>query len=220
MLGTKRLGGLATVLAVAFTAVAVGCGDGNALGPNEGGVQFVLSSPASATLAGAQASPGASMDGCWGDCHDGDHPMLQAANVTFSSILARNLSGVLVNVTMDLPTTVDVVALRDSNNVTLPAGILPPDTYDQIVVVMTEVQVVTPDSTVITVNPPGGGWTAVVPVCRFDVVDGATTQVGLKFDAFRAFTWRTGGYRFQPGFSCDSGTTDGGGESDSTGTGG
>ena len=116
--------------------------------------------------------------------------------------------------------TVDVVALRDSNNVTLPAGILPPDTYDQIVVVMTEVQVVTPDSTVITVNPPGGGWTAIVPVCRFDVVDGATTQVGLKFDAFRAFTWRTGGYRFQPGFSCDSGTTDTGGETDSTGTGG
>ena len=207
-------GGVATLLAVGLAAVLASCGDGsNALGPNEGGVRFVLSSGASGALAGAQAAPEASsLDGCDGDCRDGDHPRLLAANVTFASFLARNLDGVLVNVEMDLPATVDLMAVRDSSGVTLPPGVLPPATYDQIVVVMTEVEVMIPDSTVITVTPPGGGWTAIVPVCRFEVVDGATTSVALKLDVLRAFTWRDGHHHFQPGFSCEGTPSDGGGE--------
>ena len=132
--------------------------------------------------------------------------------MTFSSILARNLDGVLVNVDMELPTTVDLMTLGGGREITLPAGILPPATYDQIVVVMTEVQVVTPDGTTITVTPPGGGWTAIVPVCQFEVVDGATTTVGLKLDVLRAFTWRDGRHHFEPGFSCQGAPSDGGGE--------
>ncbi len=214
MLSPKRLSGLVAVLAVALTAALVGCGDGGAaLGPNEGGVRFVLSSGAGGAVAGAQASPAASsLDGCDGDCRDGDHPRLLAANVTFASLLARNLDGVLVNVEMELPTTVDLIPIRESKEITLPAGVLPPATYDQIVVVMTQVEVMTPDETVITVTPPGGGWTAIVPVCRFEVVDGATTTVGLKLDVLRAFTWRDGRHHFQPSFSCDAGSSDGGGE--------
>ncbi|MBE0594070.1 MAG: DUF4382 domain-containing protein [Gemmatimonadales bacterium] len=217
MFSSKWSGRVATLFAVGLAVVLVSCGDGsNALGPNEGGVRFVLSSPAGAVAAPVAQAPGASLDGgpgwCDRDCHDGDHPMLQGANVTFSSILARNLDGVLVNVEMELPVTVDLVALRDTNEVTLPAGVLPPATYDQIVVVMTEVQVVTLDSTVITIAPPGGGWTAIVPVCRFDVADGATTTVGLKFDVARAFLWRNGRHHFEPGFSCEGAPSDGTGE--------
>jgi hypothetical protein len=87
--------------------------------------------------------------------------------------------------------------------------VLPPATYDQIVVVMTQVEVMTRDSTVIAITPPGGGWTAIVPVCRFDVADGATTTVGLRFDVLRAFSWRDGRHEFKPGFSCEAPPSDG-----------
>ena len=205
MFGTKRFSGLAMVFALGLAVVLTSCGDGTGLGPNEGGVRFVLSSGASGALTGAQAAPEASsLDGCDGDCRDGDHPRLLAAEVTFASILARNLDGVLVNVDMALPDTVDLIPIRESKEITLPAGVLPPATYDQIVVVMTEVSVMIPDSTVITITPPGGGWTVIVPVCRFEVADGATTTVGLKLDVLRAFTWRDGHHHFRPGFSCEA----------------
>jgi hypothetical protein len=210
MFGTKRLSGLATVLALGLAVVLTSCGDGTGLGPNEGGVRFVLSSPASGALAGAQAAPEASsLDGCDGDCRDGDHPRLLAANVTFASILARNLDGVLVNVDMELPATVDVLALRESKEVSLPAGVLPPATYDQLVLVMTQVDVVTLDGTGVSITPPGGGWTAIVPVCPFDVVDGETTSVGLRFLGGQAFSWRDGRHQFSPRFECDAGTSGG-----------
>jgi len=205
MLTKRYFTSLAAVFALGLSVVLTSCGDGTGLGPNEGGVRFVLSSGASGAVAGAQAAPEASsLDGCDGDCRDGDHPRLLAANVTFASVLARNLDGVLVNVDMDLPATVDLIAIRESKEITLPAGVLPPATYDQIVVVMTEVSVMIPDGTVITITPPGGGWTAIVPVCRFEVTDGAITTVGLKLDVLRAFTWRDGHHHFQPGFACEA----------------
>lgn len=203
MLTTKRFGGLATLLAVGLTVLAGGCADGSgALGPDQGRVQFMLSS--GATADGPMLSDG---DGD-GD-RDGDgHQWFQSASVTFSSFLARNLDGVLVNVDMELPATVDILALRDSSQVSLPAGVLPPATYDQLVVVMTQVEVVTHDGTGIAITPPGGGWTAIVPVCPFEVVDGETTSVGLRFVGGRAFSWREGGYHFKPRFECDGGEPD------------
>lgn len=200
MRNTKRFTSLATVLAVLLTPLVVGCGDGTGVGDIDGGrVQFMLSS--GATADGPRLSDA---DGD-GD-RDGDgHQWFQSASVTFSSFLARNLDGVLVNVDMELPATVDVLALRDNNQVSLPAGVLPAATYDQLVVVMTQVDVVTHDGTGIAITPPGGGWTAIVPVCPFEVVDGETTSVGLRFMGGKAFSWRNGHHHFRPHFECDGG---------------
>ncbi len=203
---------LAAVLAVGLTAALAACADsGGVTGVDGGRVQFVLSSGDEAPLPQA---PGVSVDGPVMSGGDGDgdpHRMFQSASVTFSSILARNLDGVLVNVDMELPVTVDVLALRDSREVTLPVGVLPPATYDQIVVVMTQVEVVTLDGTAIAITPSGGGWTAIVPVCPFDVVEGETTTVGLRFMLGRAFSWREGRHHFRPHFVCEGGGEGGSG---------
>ena len=136
--------------------------------------------------------------------HDHDrHPYFESANVTFSSILARDLDGVLLNVEMELPATVDVLSLDGGREVTLPDGDLEPGTYDQVVVVMTEVQGVTYDGTTITIDPPGGGWTAIVPICPFLVEEDATAVVGLQLQINRAFSWRKNRYHFQPSFKCE-----------------
>jgi len=137
--------------------------------------------------------------------HDEDKPsrFFQSAQVTFSSILARNLAGELVPATMDLPVTVDVVTMEGGRQVALPDGDLPPATYDQVVVVMTEVQVATHDGTTITMDPPGGGWTSIIQVCPFEVGGDGTTTVGIQFDLKRAFSWRDNRYHFQPRFECE-----------------
>jgi len=173
-------------------------------------VRFVLSS-ASDVLAPAAdpAEPGivtmpSTDDGpatSGGEHHD--RPFFASANVTFSSILARNLDGVLVDVVMELPTTVDVMLVDRGREVILPDGVLPPATYDQIVVVMTQVEGVTEDGTTVTITPPGGGWTAIVPVCPFVVEGGATTVVGLKLEVRRSFHWRDNRFHFQPRFVCE-----------------
>ena len=118
----------------------------------KGAVQFVMSASAPATLAAMSA-----------DVAPADQ-QLQAANVTFSSILARNLDGELVTVTIELPVTVDLVGLGTDGSFTLPAGFLPPGTYDQIVIVMTKVALTLANGTIVTIEPSGGGWTAVLPV--------------------------------------------------------
>jgi hypothetical protein len=198
-----RLTGFATALVVGLTWIVGGCGDGSSvLGADGGRVRFVLSSGFSSGLDDAAApAPAATLDG---DHDDDDHyRRFQSANVTFSSILARNLEGVLVNVEMELPATVDVLALGDGNEVTLPEGLLPPATYDQIVVVMTQVEVVTLDGTAIAITPPGGGWTAVAPMCPFVVEDGVETTVKFRFVLGKAFSWRNSRYHFKPRFVCE-----------------
>ncbi len=123
--------------------------------------------------------------------------------MTLSSILARNLDGMLVHVTMDLPVTVDVLSMEGRTEVVLLDAILPPATYDQVVVVMTQVEVVTHDGTTIRITPPGGGWTAITPNCPFVVEEGATTTVGLKFMLNHAFRLRNNRFHFQPRFVCE-----------------
>ncbi len=132
------------------------------------------------------------------------HPCgLQAANVTFSSILARTLDGKLVDVTIDLPVTVDLLALASGKEATLPAGFLPAGTYDQLVVVMTRLEVTLSNGTKIAVTPPGGGWTAIVPVSPpFAVVAGETTTVPLKFHKDTSFVCGLGRWDFKPEFEC------------------
>jgi hypothetical protein len=211
MLDRRRFSVLAMVLAVGLVLFVAGCGNSDSvLGIDGGRVRFVLSSDAGAVVANGSAqlgqAPGALQDGSVatdGDHGDGHRRLFQSANVTFSSILARNLDGVLVNVAMDLPATVDVLSLDGGKEVTLPVGELPAATYDQVVVVMTEVEGVTLDGTTITITPPGGGWTAMVPVCPFLVHEGGTTTVPIKFMLDQAFSWRDNRHHFHPRFVCE-----------------
>ena len=191
---------LAMVLVAGLVLVAAGCSSSDGiLGVNEGRVRFVLSSGSDTGAGGPALAP--SLHG--GDDDDDGRRFLQAANVTLASILARNLDGVLVHVMMDLPVTVDVLSMEGRTEVVLLDAILPPATYDQVVVVMTRVEVVTHDGTTIRITPPGGGWTAITPNCPFVVEEGATTTVGLKFMLNHAFRWRNNRFHFQPRFVCE-----------------
>jgi len=210
------------LLALALALIAAGC-SGDGLGPNQGRVRFVLSSGSTALAApgvesptisptpgtaGATASPSLSGDG-EGDGEHHDYRAFQAANVTFSSILARDQDGVLVNVSMDLPVQVDIVSMdTGGNQVTLPDGDLPVGTYDQLVVVMTQLEGVLKDGTQLSITPPGGGWTSIVPICPFTVEEGGTTTVSLQFMVRQAFTWRNLRYHFQPQLQCSTAGSD------------
>ncbi len=197
----RRLAYLRGGLAAGLLLVVAGCSD--AIGVNEGRVRFVLSAGA----VGADPAAGPLQHG--DDADDGDHGdhkpsrYFKSAKGTFSSILARNLKGELVNVAMDLPVPVDVVTMEGGREVTLPDGELPPGTYDQVVVVMTEVQVVTHDGTTITIEPPGGGWTSIIAICPFVVEEGETTMVSIQFDLKQAFSRRDGRFHFKPRFVCE-----------------
>ena len=214
-MSTRSLAPLALALVVPLALS--GCGDPT--GVDGGSVRFVISGPSAAvssfraeeptaatetasTVAGPQLheNKGGSKDR---DHDDHDRPRFVSANVTLSSVLARNFDGVLVDVAMDLPTTVDVMLAERGRQIPLPDGDLPPGMYDQVVVVMTAVQVETEDGTRITVEPPGGGWTAVVPVCPFEVEDGATTTVSLTLSVRKSFAVEGGQLRFRPRLECD-----------------
>jgi hypothetical protein len=223
MANQRTLTGLAIVVLAGLTLIAAGCGSDDGLGPNEGRVRFVLSSDAAGAMGAGDATVStlpelqSGVEGTTveptlhGDDDDGDRTgWFQSANVTFSSILARNVEGVLVDVDMELPVTVDVLKMERGKEIQLPPGDLPTGTYDQLVVVMTEVEGTGLDGTVIAITPPGGGWTSIVPICPFVVDEGSTTVVGLSFKLRNAFSWRDKKYHFQPGFSCegdDSGTS-------------
>jgi hypothetical protein len=201
----KSARSIAAYAALALTLAACD----SPVGPAGGAVQFTLSAgDGAAAAAGEVAGPAASGDDDWkdGGWHP-DRPRLQSANVTLSSVLARNFEGVLLDVDMELPVTVDIVAMADrGRSVTLPEGNLPPGMYDQVVVVMTAVQVVTADGTTITVEPPGGGWTAIVNLCPFEVADGDVTPVALELPVRTAFSWNDGRVRFEPRFRAHVGS--------------
>lgn len=187
-------------VALFFLALAA-CG-GNPAG--NGQVSIVLSS-SGGTLASAPAGTLATGAATASTASTLDHgcPVPQAANVTFSSILARTLEGKLVAVTIDLPVTVDLLSLGNGNVATLPVGFLPPGTYDQFVVVMTQVEMRLADGTKIGVTPPGGGWTAIVPVEQpFTVAEGKMTSVTLNFRRDLSFRCGLGTWEFHPQFEC------------------
>lgn len=140
-------------------------------------------------------------------CRDDSGRTISAAAVTFSSVLARNLDGQLIAVSSELPVDVDLMAVLTGRTVELPAGTLPPGEYDQLVVVMTKVALTLSDGTVVTIEPPGGGWTAIVPTAPFAVVEGGVTTIELRLrsDSFR---FRDGRFAFDPGFDCDRGGRD------------
>ena len=187
-----------SVPAFAGLAVALGlaaaCSNGSdaVLHGGKGAVHIVMSSSGTAPVA-------ADVTGSGSTTGQG----LKAANVTFASILARNLDGQLINVTIELPVTVDLLGLVSGGSFTLPAGFLPPGTYDQLVIVMTKVELTLADDTVVTIDPPGGGWTAVIPVTdTFTVTEGQTTTVNIKFRADSSFHWLGDAWGYNPQFDC------------------
>ena len=164
--------------------------------PDDGNVRVVLS-----------ATSGTSFSAAEGDDDDDDDrrgenylTRLESANVTFSSMLARNLDGQLIDLDVDLPHTVDLVALGAGKEVTFPAGTLPPGDYDQLVVVMTELEAAFQDGGAIALTPPGGGWTAIVRVEPFSVVDGETVTLELNLRLGKAFRRLDGAFHFFPEF--------------------
>ena len=203
----RRLSPSKMALGAALALVAAGCGNSDVLGVYEGRVRFVLSSDDAAVTSALRTGEAASVEGPnldGGEDRDRDYRFFASANVTFSSIVARNLDGVLVEVVIEgMPVTVDVVAMDDGRRVVLPDGQLPPATYDQLVVVMTQVEGVTFDGTTITITPPGGGWTSIVPVCPFVVGTDDTTVVELQFNLRRAFRWHDNRFHFEPRFVCE-----------------
>jgi hypothetical protein len=199
---------------VASLVALAACGGNGMDTAGKGRVAIVMSATGGALASvaadarpdGGAVATGASSASASSRSHDGCAPgqALQAAGVTFSSILARTLEGILTGVTIDLPVTVDMLSLANGQDATLPIGFLPPGTYDQIVVVMTKVEVTLQDGMKIAITPPGGGWTAVVPVAQpFTVVEGETTTITLKFRRDLSFGCGSGDWEFHPRFECD-----------------
>jgi hypothetical protein len=195
----RNSGIAATLFVVALALTAAGCGGDGLYGPNSARMRLLLSGDAAA------AAPAPSADGSvlGHDGGEGDgRPSwwFQSANVTLSSILVRNLNGVLVPLAIPLPITIDVVQIEGGRQIPLPDALLPPGIYDQVVVVMTAVQGLTHDGTVITVQPPGGGWTAVIPICPLPIAEGSTATVGIQLMVRHSFLRHGGHFAFQPRF--------------------
>ena len=199
----ERFSNLALALAFALAIVVAVSACSDSLGPNRGRVRMVLGSDASSFNLGVTAAGvgGDRNDANDGESHDRPSRWFRAANVTLSSVLVRNSDGVLVNLDLDVPVTVDVVQLENGRRIQLPDGVLPVGEYDQVVLVMTAVQGVMLDGTIVTIQPPGGGWTAIIPICTFDVAEGDTDVVGLNLVVRNAFSrGSTSSFHFQPQF--------------------
>jgi hypothetical protein len=189
----------ALVLAIAaLLCVAAGCSDGNgSLNGGQGNVRVMLTSEAAVTAA-------TTTDGDDDGDHDGDDILsrLTEANATFASLLARNTDGELVDLAIELPHTVNLVELAGGDTVELPTGTLPPGTYDQLVVVITELELVFDNGGKIALTPPGGGWTRIVRVTPFEVIEGQVTTLEVRFRPRMAFRELAGGFGFFPDFEC------------------
>jgi len=181
------------VLAAALLAAA-GCDSGNAVvATGQGQVQLVVSAAAQPMAATTTLS-------------GGDAPRLRSAYVTFSDIVARSIEGQFVDLDAPFPASVDILQVAAGREISLPAGVLPPGTYDQLVVVISGVELLTENGTSIVVTPPGGGWTRIVRVQEpFVVVEGQATTVILRIHWWSAFRWMQDHFEFDPTFECTRG---------------
>jgi len=186
---------LAAALLVAVLVLGLGCQGGSAtLSGSVGHVQIVL---------GGDATVSAARHGDGGDGGDDACSRLRGAEVTFTGIVARNLDGQLVPLSLEYPVTVDLFALRADNSVALPLGTLPPGSYDQLVVVMSTLTLTTLNGTRIAISPPPGGWTRIIRVDPFEVIDGETTTVRIRFLHHLSFNLFGDRFGFDPHFEQD-----------------
>jgi hypothetical protein len=183
------------------TILPSGCSDSGSMTgvkPGSGRVRMVLGG--SAAQAATVGKAGRSVPTTWSDSTG---RQITSATISLSAVEARNIDGQLIPVTMDLPMSVDLVALINGGTVDLPDGSLPAGTYDQFVIVIRSLHVELSDGTQVDVTPPGGGWTAIVPTDPFDVVAGQVTTAHLSFRADSAFNWINGQLEFDPEFDCN-----------------
>jgi len=192
--------GLKRALVVGGALIVGACDLAGLFGNDGGRVQIALAPESGGGLANIIAdSAGAVLDhdhgngsgvrGAW---------WFSTANVTLGSVLLRTENGELIELNSELPLTLDVVKIDEGRRVQLPDGFLPPGSYDQVVLVITSVQAVSTDGTLITIDPPGGGWTAIVPICTIDVVEGETVPVGIAFNVRSSFLQLGNWWSFQP----------------------
>jgi len=156
--------------ALAAVVAAAACSDASVTGKRSGQVRVVLSGSGAAA---AQTDTSATVD-------HGDR-RIKGIEIEVSDLEARSATAQrLENVAIDLPATVDLLALiENGGEVDLGVGSLPPDTYDQLVIVVASMTLTAVDDTEIRITPPGGGWTRVVRVEPFEVVDGETTTLRI-----------------------------------------
>jgi hypothetical protein len=199
-----------TLLVVAFALAIAACSSNHGESDSRSGnVRVMLTSAPASVSSGGLAPTAVSPDALgtgqtsWGD-DDGGGVLsrLSQVNVTFSDLMARNINGDLVDLVIDLPHTVDLIPVINGREVSLPSGTLPAGMYDQFVVVINHVQFVFVDGGQIDLTPPGGGWTRIINVQTFEVVDGQTTTIELRFNPDRAFDNLDGEFHFFPDFDC------------------
>ena len=124
---------------------------------------------------------------------------IESAKITIARIVARNLDGQLIEVGMQLPVSVDLITLVQGGTFELPAGSLAVGSYDQLTVVIGALRVTLSNGTVSDVDPPDGGWMAIVRT-DFDVVEDEVATVNLHFRPEHAFKWTQGQLEFDPQF--------------------
>ena len=195
----RRYAGLRPALLISAAVLTASC---QGLFGNDGARFQVVISRDGGSQAASNLAPDST--GALSDRDDDKHgPGLwrfQTATVTLSSILVRTNDGELVDLDMDLPIVVDVVKIDGGKQLLLPDGFLPADIYDQIVLVITAVEGTLRDGTIVTIQPPGGGWTSVIPICPLEVDDGATTTVGIALNVRNSFLAVGNWWSFQPRF--------------------
>lgn len=209
------------VLVAGIALLTAACsGDGDMLSSDKGQVRIVMTSTDDPLAAGHTApdstttqssSTVAPMDGDRDDHHDHHDgcacERLKAANVTFSSVLARNIDGEFIDTSMDLPRTLNMLGFNDRGRIELPIGFLPPGIYDLILVNITKVEFVLLNDLKISIEPPLGGWVSRVEVLPrpFEVIEGETTTVLLRFYPHRMFKVKDGKFKFEikDGFEYD-----------------
>ena len=194
----KYYSGLERVLTAGALVLVAGCGL-DVFGSDGGRVRMILAPEGATAVANVVLDTTALLDD-----DDDDHPRgawwFETAQVTLSSILVRSHDGELVDLDVDLPITVDVVKIDGGKSIQLPDGFLPAGDYDQVVLVITAVRAVAHDGTIVTLEPPGGGWTAVIPLCPFEVVEGDVATVGLALNVRNSFLRLGNWWSFQPRF--------------------
>ncbi len=160
---------------------------------------------AAATVTGSPTAVGTRSGGAMAPADMGSNPAasLKSAEVTLSKIQARDASsGNMVDVLVALPYTVDLLSLQGGKTVSLPAGFLPPGTYNQLVLTISSVNIVANDGTTIAITPPAGGWVVTVNAQPFTVVADQATPVKLTFREDMSFHFLGGMLEFEPEFEC------------------
>lgn len=181
--------------AIGLALAGAGCNTDGSMAGNRGQVRLVLS-----TDPGTNPNLVPDEAALNEESGHGSAWAFETATVTLASILIRTTDGVLVPLDAPLPVDVDVAQIDGGKQVVLPDGLLPVGSYDQVVIVMSAVHGTTGDGTLVSIDPPGGGWTAVIPICPLEVTDGATATVGITLNARNSFLRVGGGWSFHPHF--------------------